>query len=78
MSPDLLRGTSKLICGALDVDVKALNNIGLNPYSHYITAPLIPTRAHMNWPHQEDYVSASELRTQIRTGKNNLELQMND
>jgi hypothetical protein len=32
----------------------------------------------MNWPCQEDFVLASELRTQARTGKNNLELQMND
>jgi hypothetical protein len=32
----------------------------------------------MNWPRQEGYVPASELRTQARTGKNNLELQMND
>jgi hypothetical protein len=30
--------------------------------------------AHMNWPHQEGYVPASELRTQERTGKNNLKL----
>jgi hypothetical protein len=32
----------------------------------------------MNWPRQEGYVPASESRTQVRTGKNNLELQMND
>jgi hypothetical protein len=38
----------------------------------------LPTRAHMNWPRQEDYVPASESRTQARTRKNNLELQMND
>jgi hypothetical protein len=30
----------------------------------------------MNWPHREGYVPASESRTQARTGKNNLELQM--
>jgi hypothetical protein len=28
--------------------------------------------------HQEGYLLASELRTQARTGKNNLEWQMND
>jgi hypothetical protein len=33
---------------------------------------------HTNWPCQEGYVSASELRTQVRTGKNNPKLQMND
>jgi hypothetical protein len=33
---------------------------------------------HMNWPRQEGYVPASESRTQARTGKNNLELQIND
>jgi hypothetical protein len=33
---------------------------------------------HMNWPRQEGYVPTSESRTQARTGKNNLELQMND
>jgi hypothetical protein len=38
----------------------------------------LPTHAHMNWPCQEGYVPASELRTQGRTGKDNLELQMND
>jgi hypothetical protein len=32
----------------------------------------------MNWPRQEGYVLASESRTQARTGKKNLELQMND
>jgi hypothetical protein len=43
------------------------------PWLHWL-----PTRAHTNWPHQEGYVPASELRTQARTGKNNRELQMND
>jgi hypothetical protein len=38
----------------------------------------LPTRVHMNWPRQDGYVPASESRTQARTGKNNLELQMND
>jgi hypothetical protein len=38
----------------------------------------LPTRAHTNWPRQESYVPASKLRTQAGTGKNNLELQMND
>jgi hypothetical protein len=38
----------------------------------------LSTRAHTNWPRQEGYVPASESRTQARTGKNNLELQMND
>jgi hypothetical protein len=38
----------------------------------------LPTRAHMNWPRQEGYAPASESRTQARTGKNNLELQMNN
>jgi hypothetical protein len=32
----------------------------------------------MNWPRQEGYVPASELRKQARIGKNNLELQMDD
>jgi hypothetical protein len=32
----------------------------------------------MNWPCQEGYVSTSESKTQARTEKNNLELQMND
>jgi hypothetical protein len=32
----------------------------------------------MNWHRQEGYVPASESRTQARTGKNNLELQMKD
>jgi hypothetical protein len=32
----------------------------------------------MNWPHQEGYVPASKSKTQARTEKNNLELQMND
>jgi hypothetical protein len=39
---------------------------------------LLPTRAHMNWSHQEGYIPVSESITQARTEKNNLELQMND
>jgi hypothetical protein len=38
----------------------------------------LPTCAHTNWPRQEFHVPASESRTQARTGKNNVELQMND
>jgi hypothetical protein len=38
----------------------------------------LPTNAHTNWPRQEGYVRASELRTQARIGKNNLKLQMDD
>jgi hypothetical protein len=41
MSPDLPRGTGKSIGEDLDVDVRALNSVGLNPCSHYTTAPLI-------------------------------------
>jgi hypothetical protein len=58
--------------------MKALNSVGSNPCSHYTTAPLVTNRAHMNWLRQEGYVLESELRTQARIGKNNLELQMND
>jgi hypothetical protein len=58
--------------------MKALNNVGSNPCSHYTMAPLVKTWAHTNWPRQEGYVPTSELRTQARIGKNNLKMQMND
>jgi hypothetical protein len=71
MSPDLLRGTGKSIGGDLNVDDQ----------TRAVTTPRLrwlPTRAHTNWLRQEGYVPTSESRTKARTGKNNLELQMND
>jgi hypothetical protein len=48
---------------------------------HVVTTPLLrwlPNRVHTNWSRQEGYLPTTESRTQARTGKNNLELQMND
>jgi hypothetical protein len=79
MSPDLLRGMGKLIGGDLNVDDEGFEQRWFE--TRAVTTPQLcwlPTLAHTNWPHQEGYVPASESRTQERTGKNNLEMQMND
>jgi hypothetical protein len=79
MSTNIPSGTSKLIGGDLDVDGKGSEQRRFK--TRAVTTPRLywlPTRAHTNWPHQEGYVHASKSRTQARTGKNNLELQMND
>jgi hypothetical protein len=79
MSPDLPRGTSKSIGGDLDVDDKGSEQCRFK--TRAVTTPRLhwlPTRAHTNWPRQEGYVPASKSRTQARTGKTNLKLQMND
>jgi hypothetical protein len=79
MSPDLLRGTSKSIGEDLDVDDEGSEQRRFK--TRAVTTPRLrwlPTCEHTNWPCQEGYVPASKSRTQARTGKNNLELQMND
>jgi hypothetical protein len=58
--------------------MKAPNSVSSNPCSHYTMTPLVTNPCTHNWPRQEGYVPASESRTQARTGKNNLKLQMND
>jgi hypothetical protein len=65
MSPNLLRGTGKAIGGDLDIDDEG---------SEQRRFELIQSLHHGS----VGYAPASESRTQARTGKNNLELQMND
>jgi hypothetical protein len=66
-----------LIGEDLDVD----DEVSEQRRIHAVTTPRLRwllTRAYTNWPRQEGYVHVSESRTQPRTEKNNLELQMND
>jgi hypothetical protein len=75
MSTNIPSGTSKSIGGDLDVDDEGSEQRRFK--TRAVTTPRLswlPTRAHRNWPRQEGYEPASELRTQARTGKNNLEL----
>jgi hypothetical protein len=58
--------------------MKAPNNVGLNPCSHYTIALLVTNPCAHDLASPEGYVPASESRTQARIGKNNIELQMND
>jgi hypothetical protein len=79
MSPDLLRGTGKSIGGDLDVDDESSEQrrFKLVQSLHHGSVGYHPVHT-PNWSRQEGYIPASESRTQARTGKNNLKLQMND
>jgi hypothetical protein len=79
MSPDLLRGTGYVDWWRSRHWWWRLWTTSIR--TRAVTTPWLrwlPTHVHMNWPRQEGYVLASESRTQARTGKNNLELRMND
>jgi hypothetical protein len=58
--------------------MKAPNSVGLNLCSHYTTALLVTNPCAHKLALPRSYVPKSKSRTQARTGKNNLELQMND
>jgi hypothetical protein len=78
MSPDLLRGIGKSIGGDIDIDDEGSEQHRFEPVQslHHGSVGYQPVRTRIGLAKKA--VPASELRTQARAGKNNLQLQMND
>jgi hypothetical protein len=77
MSPNLPRGTGKLIGGDLDNDDKGSEQRRFEPVQSLHHGSIGYQHVHTRIGLAKKAMSL-QSRTQARTGKNNLELQMND